>query len=530
MADHKANFEPSSIDQALQAEVLAFLAAPSTHGGAPVRQLDTHISSVFLAADRAFKVKRAVRFPFLDYSGLEQRRAACAAELAVNRRFAPDLYRRIVPITREPQGGLALGGCGPPVEWAVEMQRFDETRTLDLVAAKSGIDLALAEALGAVIAAAHAAAPIVEAEPWIAALETYLDQNQQAFAQTPALFPGKEVAVLDRLSRHALARLRPLLRRRGRVGLIRRGHGDLHLGNIALIAERPVPFDAIEFDPLIAAGDVFYDLAFLLMDLVERGFQAAANIVLNRYLSETRQDESLDGLAALPLFLSLRAAIRAKVIAARLASAPTTERASFASSARNYFGFARAFITPAPPTLVAIGGLSGTGKSLLAHALAPSLSPAPGAVVLRSDRERKAQFGVAETERLGPKAYRLEVDGAVYAALADKACRIIAAGHSAIIDAVFARPEERRLIKDAAGEGAFRGLFLQADLETRLARVGRRVHDVSDADATVAAQQETYELGPLDWAIVDASGSPAGTLRGARAVLPAGEDAIGDAP
>jgi len=311
-----------------------------------------------------------------------------------------------------------------------------------------------------------------------------------------------------------------LLEARGKHGLIRRGHGDLHLGNIVLIDGRPVPFDAIEFDPLIAAGDVLYDLAFLLMDLVERGLGTAANIVLNEYLSPLRREEDLDGLAALPFFLSLRAAIRAKVVAARLAAAKAAQRAALAQSARTYFGFAGAFITPPAPTLLAIGGLSGTGKSVLARMLAPDVPPAPGAVLLRSDRERKALFEADAARRLANDAHGPQADAAVYGGLADKTRRILAAGHSVVVDAVFARPDDRRMIKAAAGSRAFCGIFLQADLETRVRRVDQRIGDVSDANAAIAAQQESYDLGPLDWISVDASGSPEQTLAAARVACP----------
>ena len=148
------------------------------------------------------------------------------------------------------------------------------------------------------------------------------------------MFPADAAVSLTKASRATLDRVRPLLRERGRLGLIRRGHGDLHLGNIALIDGRPVPFDAIEFDPLIAAGDVLYDLAFLLMDLAERGLEQAANIVFNRYLAETRRDSDLDALAALPLFMSVRAAIRAKVTAARLETADAAERPAITTTAQ----------------------------------------------------------------------------------------------------------------------------------------------------------------------------------------------------
>jgi aminoglycoside phosphotransferase family enzyme/predicted kinase len=501
-----------------QDEVFTFLERSSTHSGADVRRIDTHAAVVFLAGARAYKVKRAVRFPFLDFSTLEKRRNACTAEIEANRPFAPGLYRRVVAVTREPGGGLALGAIGKPVEYAVEMNRFDETRTLDRLAEDGAIDLELADSLARAVAAAHARAPVVAAAPWIDALAAYVEQNDAAFREHSELFPTAAIEQLTVTSREALSRIRPLLLARGTHGLVRRGHGDLHLGNIALIGGRPVPFDALEFDPLVASGDVLYDLAFLLMDLAERGLQPAANVVLNRYLAETRRPEDLDALKALPFLMSMRAAIRAKVTAARATVAPQSDRAAIETSARTYFKLAAALIAPPPPTLVAIGGLSGTGKSVLARALAPELMPAPGAVVLRSDVERKALFGVAETERLPADAYTPEITKQTYAGLADKARRATSAGHSAVVDAVFAAPAERAAIAAVGAENkvTFRGLFLAADLATRIARVGHRSGDASDADARVAERQESYALGPLDWFAVDASRTPEQTLVRAR--------------
>jgi uncharacterized protein len=505
-----------------QEEVLRLLADPASFGSAEVRRIDTHAARVFLAGERALKVKRAVRFPYLDYSTLEKRKAACAAEIEVNRPFASQLYRGIVAITREGNGSLVLSGTGTPVEWAVEMRRFDETRTLDRLADAGEIDLSLADRLARAVAAAHARAPVADARPWLAALTKYLDQTDAAFRADPDLFPPAAAERLSRLSRAALTRVSPLLMARGERGLVRRGHGDLHLGNIALIAGEPVPFDAIEFDPVIASGDVFYDLAFLIMDLVERGLRAAANVVLNRYLTETRRPEDLDALAALPLFLSLRAAIRAMVTAERADRATERNRAPTRRAARTYFDLAGRLIEPPPPRLVAVGGLSGTGKSVVARALAPDLPPAPGAVVLRSDVERKARFGLGENERLPAQAYAPEMSTAVYGALVEQARRIVSAGHSAIVDAVYARPHERAAI--AAAGAPFRGIFLTADLATRVARVSARTADASDADTAVARVQQDYALGdfPGAWTIVDASGTPEETLARVNAALKPG--------
>ena len=502
-----------------QTAVIDFLAAPATYGGTPVKRIDTHAASVFLTGDRAYKIKRAVRFPFLDYSTLERRKTACTTEIAVNRPFAPAIYLRAVPITWEQDGKLAIGGDGVAVEWAVEMRRFDETRTLDHLASEGRIDGALADALARTVAHAHALAPIDTAAGFADELADVIAQNDAELCGSPKLFPPEAVDALTLATRATFERVRPLLTTRERDGFVRRCHGDLHLGNIVLLDNAPVLFDAIEFDPKVATGDVLYDLAFLLMDWIERRLTQAANNVLNRYLGETRRLPDLDALAALPLFLSLRAAIRAKVAAERRAQ--SGDRTAVEQNARDYFALARRLIAPPRPRLIAIGGLSGTGKSVLARALAADIRPEPGAVVLRSDVERKALFDVAATDRLPETAYARAVTVRVYETLTDKARRILAAGHSAVVDAVFAEPGERAEIARIAPPAAFHGLFLTADLATRLARVSARASDASDADAAVAHRQELYDLGAMDWTLIDASGSPEETLRRTKGKLAA---------
>jgi uncharacterized protein len=502
-----------------QKAVFDLLGNPATYGpelgNTEIRRHQTHAAVVFLAGDRAFKVKRAVRYPFLDYSTLDKRKAACEAELEVNRKFAPQLYRRVVPITRQSDASLDLDGDGEPIEWAVEMTRFDEGKTLDHLAERGELDDTLVGKLAVAVAAMHERADPVDSGPWIAALEQFIRNNTSVFRKHAELFPAQAALDLERQSVSALARLRPLLLERGRQRLVRRGHGDLHLRNIAVIDGEPVAFDALEFDPVIASGDLLYDLAFLLMDLVEIGHTRAANRVLNGYFAAARRPADCDGIAGLPFFMSLRAAIRAMATASRR----DVTKNEVAMLARRYFDLALELLKPVRPVIVGVGGLSGTGKSLLAQSLAPSLAPAPGALVFRSDVERKMFYGLAENQHLPGEAYRPEVTERIYRTITDKAARVAKAGHSAIVDAVFAKAEERLAVEAAALGVDFHGLFLIADLKTRLDRVGARERDASDADHAVVLKQQELPVGAMTWISIDATGSPEQTLNKARAAL-----------
>jgi aminoglycoside phosphotransferase family enzyme/predicted kinase len=482
-------------------------------GGTAVRRIDTHGAVVFLAGADAYKIKRAVRFPFMDLSTLEKRRRACEAEVAVNRDNAPALYVRAVPITAG-TGGLALAGDGPALEWAVHMRRFDETMTLDLVAARAGLSRELLAATAGAVAASHERAPQRPDFGFSAKLAALITENGASLQDAGARFGRERVATLTResLARHGA--LAALMRRRGAAGKVRLCHGDLHLRNIVLIEGVPVLFDAIEFDETIATTDILYDLAFLLMDLWAGGLTEEANLVLNRYLIAHRDVDDLDGLALLPLFISVRAMIRAKVTVANLAHLQGTERARAEADAEHYVGLAQEALAPAPLHLVAIGGLSGTGKSTLAGRIAPLVGRLPGAVHLRSDVERKQAKGVEEFDQLPASAYDRATTAAVYATLARKAERALLAGHSVVVDAVHARPEERQAMAALAERSgaSFTGLWLEAPTDVLLGRVAARHGDASDADQSVVEAQARYDLGRLDWVRLDAGGEAGAVL------------------
>jgi aminoglycoside phosphotransferase family enzyme/predicted kinase len=490
-----------------QHAVFAFLADPATHGsGEPVVRIDTHGACVFLAGPDVYKVKRAVRFPFMDYSTLEARHRACDAEIAVNKDNAPQLYLGVVPITRH-DDALRLGGDGEAVEWAVHLRRFDENATLDRLAERGELGLDLVPDLAAAVLAAHRRAPIRDGRAATAALTAQARDTLDDLARHPDLFPPSDVATVRAALERLLSTATPLLIRRGERGQVRRCHGDLHLRNVALIDGRPVLFDAIEFDEAIATCDVLYDLAFLLMDLWERGLRRVANLLLNRYLWACEdEDLQIAGLALLPPFLALRAAIRAKV-AAELARLSPDARASASADARRYFDAARGFAGAQPARLVAVGGLSGSGKSTLAARLAPSVGRPPGAVHLRSDIERKRLFGVGELDRLPEEAYSAGQSDRVYRRLRMLAAIGLHAGQGVVVDAVHQREDERGAIAAmAAGEGVpFSGLWLDAPATTLRDRVAARHGDASDATPAVVDAQAARDLGALTWDRLDAA-------------------------
>ncbi len=490
-----------------QSEVVAFLDNPATHGSTlPVTRVETHGGRVFLCGDSALKIKRAVRYPFMDFSTLDKRRRACEREIEINRPNAPDIYIDAVPVVRAPPG-LRLGGDGEIVEWVVRMRRFDENNTLDRVAARGGVDRRLAVELARVVARAHQRAPRSDFDA-AAALASNIDENAASFSEFPSIFSPDDVRRMSDAARARLRDCRALLDERRRAGFVRRCHGDLHLGNIALRDGAPVLFDALEFDEALATCDVLYDLAFLAMDLWEKGVCGAANAVCNSYLDRADSAQFV-GLAAFRLFLSARAAIRAKVVAARARGAlDDVARDGMIRDAKRYFALAEEFLRPSSPALIAVGGLSGSGKSSVAAELAPLFGAAPGCVVARSDVERKRLFSVAPETRLEASAYGADTTMKVYAAARRHADLALAAGFSVIADAVHATRAEREAIEAIArGRGVpFFGLWLDAPTDQRARRVQSRVGDASDADAGIARLQADYDVSDIDWRRVDATG------------------------
>jgi aminoglycoside phosphotransferase family enzyme/predicted kinase len=499
-----------SPQEAAQGPVADWLARPETHGGAPVETVVTHISRVYLAGDRALKLKRAVRTNYLDFGSVAARERFCRREIEVNA-AAGALYRGVRPVLRAGDGFRlgALGEtCAEAVDWVVEMARFDRGHELDRLLGAGAFDLRLADRVADAVAAMHEAAPRAAAwtEPG-----PRIDQIAAAVADgAPALAGAAQGWAAA--ARAEAGRIRRLLAARGRAGRVRRCHGDLHLGNVVAIDGAPTPFDAIEFAEDIARIDVAYDLAFLLADLAARGRPDLGGAILSRWCEATDDHAAL---GALPLFLSMRHAVLALVAAAR--AKPDIAAARLA-------GACAALAAPRRPALLAVGGLSGAGKTTLARALAPALGGPLGAVLLRSDSARKRLLGLAPETPAPPSAYGPQMSAAVHARLFRQAGRALRAGAAAALDATFLDPAVRAAAQALARRHgvAFHGLWLSLPVETAAARAGARRGDASDATPAVArAQAASRDASPAPegWVRIDASGGPEATEAAARAAL-----------
>jgi aminoglycoside phosphotransferase family enzyme/predicted kinase len=488
-----------------QDDVVAFLAAYRPGGSdEPVAVITTHISRIFLAGDRVFKLKRAIRLPYADFSTPELRLEACRKEVALNSATAPALYLGVRRITRA-NDGLAFDGEGPLADAVVEMKRFEQSALLDQMAGAGSLTPDLMTAAARMTARFHRRAPVVHAGGGAANMEGVLDINRAGF-DTSRVFGRKEIEGLDAAFRAALRRHAPMLDRREKEARVRRCHGDLHLRNICLLDGEPCLFDCIEFNDRIATVDVLYDLAFLLMDLWHRGLPDLANLVMNRYLDEADEES---GLGVIPFFMAVRAAVRAHVTATQSESGGGN--GDLAAEARRYFALAADLLVERPARLIAIGGFSGAGKSTIAAALAAHVGAPPGARIIESDRIRKALFGVVAETRLPGEAYRPEVSERVYGEMGRRAGEVLGAGASVVANAVFDRRPDRQRIEREAGDRhvSFHGIWLEAPPGLLRDRVGARVGGASDANVDVLAAQLARGADSVDWRKVDAARSPA---------------------
>lgn len=469
--------------------------------------ITTHCAHIFLIGDFAFKVKTAVKYSYLDMSSLEQRKKLCEREFELNSPILPSVYLDVLPITIDDENQLAINGNGRTVEWALKMRRFPQDRILDNVAFNGGLDIALAKELGQSLAEYHIELPSTDAsDGYLRIVEVYQELLYE-LNKLECVFGKDTIELFSKRCKIALAKSQEHLNKRALEGFIKRCHGDLHLRNILLTSLGPKPFDALEFDERMATTDVLYDLAYLLMDMMHRDMPEQTNTVLNNYLLHSAPAQCA-GIAHLPLFLSLRAAIRA-MTSAQAANQQIPADQNMLADARQYLDESNAFLTKRATRLIAIGGFSGSGKSSVASELAHRVCKAPGAILLRSDTERKKLAGIAETSHLPTFHYTVENSQRVYRILLKKAQMALIAGATVIVDSVFHEQDLRVQIQEIAYRNnvQFSGLWLEAPTPILEERISRRINDASDADITVLRQQLTKATGYRKWAHIDASGS-----------------------
>ncbi len=476
------------------------------HPVAQVELIETHISWVLLAGDYAYKIKKPLDLGFLDFSTLAARRRCCEEELRLNRRTAPALYLEVVPIGGTPADPRP--GALPAIEYAVKMRRFDQAGLLDRVAKRGALAPALVDALAAAIAQFHARVERAPAGNEWGAPERVLAFCEQNFATLgttePGAGPSPDRAQLERLrawTEREFGARRERFVERSQGGFVRECHGDLHLGNIALVDGAPVAFDCIEFNPGLRWIDVQNEIAFLVMDLLDHRLAAAAWRCLDRYLAATGDYE---GLAVLRFYLVYRALVRAKVAALR-AGQPGLDaaaRARLVAERRGYCELALRLAGAARPAVVLMHGLSGSGKTTVAQGLLEHL----GAVRVRSDVERKRLHGLDATARTGAELdaglYGAEATRRTYGRLAAAARAIVAGGFTAIVDAASLRRADRAAFRALARELGVPFVLAtcaapRAALRERIAARERADTDASDATIAVLERQRATQE-PLD--------------------------------
>lgn len=520
MFPNSPNMMPSPAPVSREA-ILQFLLNPKSYphkvvlepGAASPRHIETHISDVFLTGDFAYKIKRPLKYDFLDFSTLEQRRIACERELALNRRFAPAIYLEVVAITRDGDR-LQIGGTGEVVEYAVKMKQFDNRQLFSELLKSNQLQPEQIVGLTKEVVRFHRQAELRPGAWGFEVVKRLVTENIDAIAEFGQEQGSKEKAVLLRaLCDLALERHYELISERSQTK-VRALHGDLHLRNVVMIDGQPTMFDGIEFNDEYSNIDPWADIGFLIMDLNSAGRRDLATYALNSYLDQT---DDYAGLELLPLYMSYRAAVRAKVAGLRARS--SGESAAVNPEFLRYRELALKLIDPANCHVICVGGFSGTGKSTLAAGLAPVL----GAIHLRTDVVRRHVFGLAEGQSAPKEIYSDQNINLVYDEVLKRARHAAAAGFPVVIDAVFGDRQQR---EDAEGivkafekdrqKIAFTGIWCEVPREVAIERIRKRSatrQDPSEATEAVLDLQLARGAGEMAWRRLDSSAEPSKVLK-----------------
>ena len=480
------------------------------HPADRVELVETHASWLLLAGDFAYKIKKPVTLPFLDYGTLAKRETCCRAELVLNHRLAPALYLGVVPIGGTPE--RPRHDALPAIEWAVRMQRFDESGRLDHLAARNELLPAHLTQLAETLCAFHRSAAAAAPETRFGKPEQVRAAARENFAELRQLLPSGDQPAIEQLARWTeieFARRAGDFAVRKEGGAIREGHGDLHLGNLVLIDDRVTPFDCIEFNEDFRWNDPASEIAFVWIDLLDHGRPGLAAWFLNAWL-EAGGD--FGAMAVFRFYAVYRAVVRAKVAALRAAQEDAEAASGEFAAARVYLDLARQIAETPPPTLAITCGLSGSGKTTASTArLLDRDQPAAGTLLrLRSDVERKRMFGLAARDSSGSPPdggiYTVEATARTYARLLDLARGLLAAGWPVIVDAAFLKRAERDSFSALAARlgAGFSILACDAAPDELRRRLLARSGDASEATVDILDRQfEWFEpLNTIEQAAV----------------------------
>jgi len=456
-----------------------------------VELIETHISWLLLAGDYVYKIKKPIKLDFLNFSRLEQRKFFCDEEIRLNQPYAPEIYLGVVPVTLE-NGQPRIGGDATAVEYAVRMHRFDQALRLDAQLEQGNLSIADMRELANNIAARHAAAQVIDEsqrKTIVARTKDFIWDNITALE---GFLGDVDLNLLRSWTKQELEKLEPVLWQRFDNGFVRDCHGDLHLGNLVRLPSGITTFDCIEFNADLRHIDVACDIAFLIMDLVERQRQDLAAHLLNRYLERTGDYGSIKVLS---LYFVYRCLVRAKV--ATILSQERnidTDTEGDLSEVRSYCEMAKRQIALRVPILIVMCGLSGSGKTRVSGELMAAIP----AIRIRSDIERKRMFGLSEQEDsasdLGKGLYTQQASRAVYAHLLRNAQMILDSGHSVILDAAFLSRDDRMAAVRVAQDCGCFPVLLQVSaphdiLRDRIRQRIARTNDASEAGLDVLQQQ-----------------------------------------
>ena len=452
-----------------------------------IELVETHISWVFLTGSFAYKIKKPVDFGFLNFTTLEQRKYYCEQELVLNRRFAPDIYLEVIPITVS-NNNLCLAGAGEIIDYAVKMKQFDHNCLFEKLLKNNQIELGNIDDLSDVVAEFHGRINIAGADVNFGSTSEVIKPVEENFSiLSSILTDSKDQKVLQSLNeqmRSMYKSICPQLRARKKAGHIRECHGDLHLGNITLIENKILLFDGIEFNDSFRWIDTISDCAFVIMDLQDHGQTVFANHFLNRYLLNTGD---YSGLPVLKFYQLYRATVRAKVAALRLQQqeVESTAYKNTISDLRNYLELAASYVKKNTTFLAISFGISASGKSWISSQLADQL----GAIQLRSDVERKRLFSTAVEE-----LYSSSTTHQTYTYLLATCELVLNAGYSVIVDATFLDKKWREKFRAIAEKQGIPFYILScfANQKTTRQRLRSRQDDtnnVSDADISIMENQ-----------------------------------------